>query len=622
MKTYIVDTNVFMKNAYALYILSGNEIPDEDANKQFLESLEERLKHIDNENEREEKLRDYYKPNNVVIPNIVIRELGNLKDDKDVDISRAARKAINVLDDFLDEYQEEKLSDSENPEVIPNWEKYGDCHREIELSNGAKIIFQEHSEEDFLKTNIPNPKDDDRILFQTFQFVRNNPSKNKILISLDKELRVQSRLKGIRTEEFEYETIKDLNQLPLGYIKCNIPVAWLDFVKSNQQISSTRPQISNLLSTSLVNNQIVAFYQEGTNLLKHYYRTSIGENEITLLPVTSKEKLIEFYESSTFLTQKKEKRKCHIEASMSFEYVKKELFHEYESLPEEIQNSSEASSLRNKINNMNKNKFNQEYINKLFNQIQSLRENQSKKHNSTGSKMLELCKGLRFNPDLMPHLIQKPYLDLLLDPEVQIITANGPGGTGKTLFAFLGGIIQLLANRYESIRYTKPLITADEGVGYLPGELKEKMEPYKIPAVKSLRTIFGYRGASIDYKETIDKKILLFENEGQIEYESISFDAGDTWTDRYVIIDESQLFTKDQMRLLIGRVGEGSKIILLGDLEQISTSVGRKYSYITERNSGLAHVIEKLKGERAYGHITLPDDNVLRGYVARIANKI
>jgi PhoH-like ATPase len=194
---------------------------------------------------------------------------------------------------------------------------------------------------------------------------------------------------------------------------------------------------------------------------------------------------------------------------------------------------------------------------------------------------------------------QQFALELLLDPEVPLVSLIGQAGTGKTLLALAAALEQTLGRSiYKKIVVTKPVQPMGKDIGFLPGTLEEKMMPWLAPIQDNLRFLMG------DDKATLD----LYCEKGQIEVEAMTFIRGRSISNAFIVIDEVQNMTQHEIKTVLTRVGEGTKIVLTGDIEQIDNV------YIDATNNGLSYIIERLKDDELTGHITL-----LRGERSKIA---
>ncbi|MBN9229625.1 MAG: phosphate starvation-inducible protein PhoH [Legionella sp. 40-6] len=195
-------------------------------------------------------------------------------------------------------------------------------------------------------------------------------------------------------------------------------------------------------------------------------------------------------------------------------------------------------------------------------------------------------------------------LNLLLDPDIDFVTLQGPAGTGKTLLTIAAGLTQVLEqNRYNEILMTRVTIPVGEDIGFLPGTEEEKMTPWMGALMDNLEVLHSSQtGGSFGRGATQD----LLQN--KIKIRSLNFMRGRTFLNRYIIIDEAQNLTAKQIKTLVTRAGPGTKIICLGDIKQIDTP------YLTETTSGLTFAVDRFKHWEHSAHMSLS-----RGERSRLA---
>lgn len=212
--------------------------------------------------------------------------------------------------------------------------------------------------------------------------------------------------------------------------------------------------------------------------------------------------------------------------------------------------------------------------------------------------------------------------NLLMDPNVDLVTLVGEAGSGKTLLALAAGIMQTVEHGlYNEIIITRAPIPVGEDIGFLPGTEKEKMDPWmgalydnlevladKTPQAISEKLKKGTKLSHLQQEKDTEKKEKAQVIKDLIQVKSPSFMRGRTFLRKYVIIDEAQNLTPKQMKMLITRAGPGTKMVLLGNLSQIDTP------FLTERSSGLTDLVENFKGWNYGGHLILP-----RGERSRLA---
>src|SRR5574344_604299 len=198
-------------------------------------------------------------------------------------------------------------------------------------------------------------------------------------------------------------------------------------------------------------------------------------------------------------------------------------------------------------------------------------------------------------------------LNLLMDPEVDVVTRTGQAGTGKTLLALAAGLTQVLdARRYSEIIRTRATVSVGEDIGFLPGTEEEKMGPWMGALDDNLEFLAkGEGGNPHEWGRSATNELIR----SRIKIKSLNFMRGRTFLNKYVIIDEAQNLTPKQMKTLITRAGPGTKIVCMGNLAQIDTP------YLTEGSSGLTYVVDRFKGWQHGGHIQLA-----RGERSRLAD--
>jgi PhoH-like ATPase len=197
-------------------------------------------------------------------------------------------------------------------------------------------------------------------------------------------------------------------------------------------------------------------------------------------------------------------------------------------------------------------------------------------------------------------------LNLLLDPDIDLVTILGPAGTGKTLLTLAAGLTQTLdSSQFAEIIMTRVTIPLGEDIGFLPGTEEEKMEPWMGALVDNLEVLTqSAEGGNWGRAATND----LLRN--RIKIRSLNFMRGRTFMNRFVIIDEAQNLTPKQMKALLTRAGPGTKMVCLGNIAQIDTP------YLTETTSGLTYVVNRFRDWPHAGHVTLK-----RGERSRLADQ-
>jgi len=192
---------------------------------------------------------------------------------------------------------------------------------------------------------------------------------------------------------------------------------------------------------------------------------------------------------------------------------------------------------------------------------------------------------------------QRMALELLLDPDVQIVTMMGQAGSGKTLLALAAGLEMVLnRNEYDRILVSRPILPLGQDIGYLPGDKSDKLRHWMQPIFDNLA--FLMHGVKKD-AHSVDKKIEELIGGGKLEMEAITYIRGRSIPRQFVIIDEAQNLTPHEVKTIISRAGEGTKMVLTGDPYQIDNP------YLDSSSNGLSYASERLKFLELHGHITL-----------------
>ena len=219
--------------------------------------------------------------------------------------------------------------------------------------------------------------------------------------------------------------------------------------------------------------------------------------------------------------------------------------------------------------------------------------------------------------------------DLLFDPDIKLITLSGKAGTGKTLTSINAGLEQILnQKRYNSLVICRPVMPVGKDIGFLPGTLDEKLEPWLAPIKDNLRFLLGSnkpptaavagRKAKMEEKggkNKFDEQILQsYFDDGIIEVQALTFIRGRSIANAFIIIDEAQNTSLHEIKTILTRVGENTKIVLCGDVEQIDNT------YIDAVSNGLSIVIERFKNEKIAAHVTFTKGE--RSLLATLASEI
>ena len=187
-------------------------------------------------------------------------------------------------------------------------------------------------------------------------------------------------------------------------------------------------------------------------------------------------------------------------------------------------------------------------------------------------------------------------LDLLLNDEVRLVTMIGKAGTGKTLLAIAAGLQKTMEDGvYQKLLVSRPIFPLGRDIGYLPGSVEEKLNPWMQPIFDNVEYLMNLsrseKKAGRGYHELLDLGIL--------EIEPLTYIRGRSIPNQFIIVDEAQNLTPHEVKTIITRAGDGTKIVLTGDPYQIDNP------YVDQTNNGLVHVVNRFKTERLAGHVTM-----------------
>jgi PhoH-like ATPase len=222
----------------------------------------------------------------------------------------------------------------------------------------------------------------------------------------------------------------------------------------------------------------------------------------------------------------------------------------------------------------------------------------------SSAKPLKLIQKRNANKFYPRNKEQEFAMDLLMDPEIKLVTLVGKAGSGKTLCSLAAGLEQVLGNSslkthknnlYKNLVICRPIQPLGRDIGFLPGEISEKLEPWIAPIKDNLRFLItdGKKGKN-------DEQVLeYYFEQGIIEIQAMTFIRGRSIANAFMIIDEAQQLNAHELKTILTRVGENTKVVLTGDVEQIDSA------FIDSVSNGLAIAVEKFKGHPIAGHVTL-----------------
>lgn len=192
------------------------------------------------------------------------------------------------------------------------------------------------------------------------------------------------------------------------------------------------------------------------------------------------------------------------------------------------------------------------------------------------------------------NVAQRCAIDALLNDNIKLITVSGKAGTGKTLLAIVAGL-EKVANekKYGQLLISRPIVPMGNDLGFLPGDMKEKLAPWMQPIFDNIDFVFSHKN---DSARDVWKRL---ESEGLLKLEALTYIRGRSISNAYIVIDEAQNLTKHEAKTIVSRVGENTKIILTGDIHQIDNPK------LNPVNNGLSYIAEKFKNQSIAAHISL-----------------
>ena len=225
--------------------------------------------------------------------------------------------------------------------------------------------------------------------------------------------------------------------------------------------------------------------------------------------------------------------------------------------------------------------------------LKSVRNSVLARYNPFTNKFKKVEKASNYG--IQPRNAEQSFaFEVLNDPDVKLIGLTGKAGTGKTLLALASALKQ--ANVYKQILLARPIVAlANKDLGFLPGDEKQKVAPYMQPLFDSLNVIKGQFAPGGSDARKIDD----LQKNGQLVIEALAFIRGRSLSETFCIIDEAQNLTPHEIKTIITRAGEGTKMVFTGDIQQIDSP------YLDAQSNGLAYMVDKMKGQELFAHINL-----------------
>jgi len=205
---------------------------------------------------------------------------------------------------------------------------------------------------------------------------------------------------------------------------------------------------------------------------------------------------------------------------------------------------------------------------------------------------------------------QRCAIDALLDDNIKLVTLSGRAGTGKTLLSIAAGLEKVIGeSKYQKLLVSRPIVPMGNEIGFLPGDINDKLGPWMQPIFDNIDFLFNLKSGS----KKSDNWMAL-EREGLLKLEPLTYIRGRSIPDQFIIIDEAQNLSKHEIKTILSRAGDNTKIVLTGDPDQIDNP------RLDSINNGLSYVIERFKDQSIAAHITF--SKCERSELADISTKI
>ena len=204
---------------------------------------------------------------------------------------------------------------------------------------------------------------------------------------------------------------------------------------------------------------------------------------------------------------------------------------------------------------------------------------------------------------VMPRNVQQTMaIDLLLDDDIKLVSLLGTAGTGKTLLAIAAGMQKVFGDQtYDKLLVARPIMPMGRDIGYLPGDKDEKLSAWMQPIFDNLEYLLSSRGVGGQQADSrpAEQRIQTLMAGGQLVLEPLTYIRGRSIPNQFMIVDEAQNLTPHEVKTIVSRVGEGTKIVLTGDAAQIDNP------YLDASSNGMSYLIERLRSAGQVGHVTL-----------------
>lgn len=225
--------------------------------------------------------------------------------------------------------------------------------------------------------------------------------------------------------------------------------------------------------------------------------------------------------------------------------------------------------------------------------LKSSRNSVLARYNPFTDKIKKVEKGSNYG--IVPRNAEQSFaFEVLNDPNIKLVGITGKAGTGKTLLALAAALKQ--AGLYKQILLARPIVSlANKDIGFLPGTEKEKIAPYMQPLFDNLNVIKGQFSTNAAEVRQIDE----LQKNNQLVIEALAFIRGRSLSETFCIVDEAQNLTPHEIKTIVTRTGEGTKMVFTGDIQQIDSP------YLDAQSNGLAYLVDRMRGQELFAHINL-----------------
>jgi PhoH-like ATPase len=256
--------------------------------------------------------------------------------------------------------------------------------------------------------------------------------------------------------------------------------------------------------------------------------------------------------------------------------------------------------------------------NLMLNQYVILKDKSNPNHSAIGrfsaaqKGIVPLIKPTENVWGIYPRNVEQSFaMDALLNDEILFVSLVGKAGTGKTLLALAAGLSKTLdEGKFQRLLVSRPIFPMGRDIGYLPGDVEQKLNPWMQPIFDNVEYLMGSESSQ---KKAAGRAQELI-NQGMLNIEPLTYIRGRSIPNQYLIVDESQNLTPHEIKTIVTRAGEGTKIVLTGDCYQIDNP------YVDSANSGLTYSVERFKGQSIAAHITLTKGE--RSELAELASNL